>query len=607
MVQQMRASLRLPRKPAGRLAVACACVLAAAFVASGGASTAATSGSVVGATVLSATELTATACAPTSGAATDFGSVTAGASAVTTADCEVVFGSSNNSSQLRLSQADGDRRAMYRPATGALDGSYDGDGRSMVAGHLAYELEPYVGGDWITTGEACAATCQFDTVRWNDDGSVQWRATNTQTGCNDCMSYAVEAMGDGDIVLVGHYFVTGYEAAIMRLQPSGATRNTFDGDGYNFVARAGQQRFHDVVEQPGRGIVAVGSSDEGGDTAFFVARFTDQGQLDGTFGAGGIRVLQVTGGVDRAYEVELQADGSILVGGHASGDATVARLTPDGQLDTTFGVGGYRAIDTNAVDGGPHQENLGLDADPLTGDILMSSENGTSTTGTTLVARMNANGAMVNTFGTSGIVTYDLSTGAGSFDDSDGLFVEGDGRIVAALTLGHDGDASYLLRLMPDGTRDASFGTNGLLQVADGITDDQYGTSVASHSDGRLMTVAMSTTARLSTQVVADHLDTSTDWNQGSGMFGACLRELVGGATDAGTFAIDGNLACTAIDTDPWNDVAPLSSDPGAKVAYRATAGTATARLRFGLRTPTSQVAGRYVAPVRFEVLAPNA
>jgi len=70
---------------------------------------------------------------------------------------------------------------------------------------------------------------------------------------------------------------------------------------------------------------------------FLVARFNSNGQLDSSFGAGGITLTDMSGGDDDgALDVALQPDGKIVAAGYAvlNGDLGMIRLTANGALDT---------------------------------------------------------------------------------------------------------------------------------------------------------------------------------------------------------------------------------------------------------------------------------
>src|SRR5690606_22498328 len=80
---------------------------------------------------------------------------------------------------------------------------------------------------------------------------------------------------------------------------------------------------------------------------FFVAKLTADGELDTSFGVDGIRTISF-GGADVVTTVQLQDDGAIVVAGTADdgfdANFAVARLLPDGRLDPTFGAGGMATV-----------------------------------------------------------------------------------------------------------------------------------------------------------------------------------------------------------------------------------------------------------------------
>ncbi|MDB5338745.1 MAG: repeat protein [Planctomycetaceae bacterium] len=90
-----------------------------------------------------------------------------------------------------------------------------------------------------------------------------------------------------------------------------------------------------------------------GDFDFAAARLTTAGELDTSFSTDGKKSIAFNmGGSDNdvANGVVLQSDGKILLFGHAlrtdpaNTDFAVARLDTDGQLDTSFGTGGLKTI-----------------------------------------------------------------------------------------------------------------------------------------------------------------------------------------------------------------------------------------------------------------------
>ena len=87
-----------------------------------GTAPAASTSTSVGATVLSSTNVSTASCAENIAGRTHFGSITAGSFNVTTTDCSIQFGSSNDTARLLMRQTDGRAtRSDRRPFLKALD------------------------------------------------------------------------------------------------------------------------------------------------------------------------------------------------------------------------------------------------------------------------------------------------------------------------------------------------------------------------------------------------------------------------------------------------------------------------------------------------------
>ncbi len=113
---------------------------------SGPGADAATSSTVVGATVPSATNITSTGCAPNTVGVTDLGAVLPGSAVVSSADCVVSFGSSNDTANLRVAQGDRGGWAMV-PATAAATtiGQWSLNGNRLDSTVAANTLLPTTG------------------------------------------------------------------------------------------------------------------------------------------------------------------------------------------------------------------------------------------------------------------------------------------------------------------------------------------------------------------------------------------------------------------------------------------------------------------------------
>jgi uncharacterized delta-60 repeat protein len=104
-----------------------------------------------------------------------------------------------------------------------------------------------------------------------------------------------------------------------------------------------------VAVQSNGDIVVAGTAQTAIDAPQFfgVARFTPNGQLDKTFGTDGLVTTEPLGPFPSVSAVIVQPNGQILVGGfvdgtnrHTSGQTVLVRYNSNGSLDTTFGNGG---------------------------------------------------------------------------------------------------------------------------------------------------------------------------------------------------------------------------------------------------------------------------
>jgi uncharacterized delta-60 repeat protein len=157
-------------------------------------------------------------------------------------------------------------------------------------------------------------------------------------------------------ILVGGYaldFATGMsDGAVARYNADGSLDGSFGVGGMALVdfGRESDNVKAMTLLADGRIVLAGYGSDFGGDSSdFAVARLTSSGALDGTFGSGGVVLTDFGGSPDQAFSLTVQSDGMIVVAGTAqiggSQDFALVRYTTSGALDATFGVGGKFTTD----------------------------------------------------------------------------------------------------------------------------------------------------------------------------------------------------------------------------------------------------------------------
>jgi uncharacterized delta-60 repeat protein len=245
-------------------------------------------------------------------------------------------------------------------------------------------------------------------------------------------------------------------------------------------------KFHDcstvralALQTDGK-IVTAGELCTGG---FALARFNPDGSPDATFGGDGKVTTGFGPNGTQAFGVAIQHDGRIVAVGFRytdssglSGQFALARYDPDGSLDATFGGDGK--VTTGFGDALARAYDAGVQSD---GKIVVA---GQGSTDTSALARYNPDGSLDATFGRDGKVI----TSASSIMK---LAVQTNGRIVTvgASVSGGDGRLT-LLRYMPDGSVDRSFGGNGKVTTRF-RPHVAVGTSVAIQPDGKVVAAGL--------------------------------------------------------------------------------------------------------------------
>jgi uncharacterized delta-60 repeat protein len=219
------------------------------------------------------------------------------------------------------------------------------------------------------------------------------------------------------------------------------------------------------------------------------------GDLDPTFGIGGMMTTDINRSTDIANAVAVQADGKLVVVGQAykhndysDEDFVVTRYNTDGTLDNTFGSGGRVRTDFPGLAAVPSAVVIQPD-----GKIVVAGGAFPQFTflGNFELVRYNPNGSLDRSFGNGGIVTTNFPEGSYAFD----VALQPDGKIIAAGTVFVDfnpGESSNtdfaLARYNPDGTADATFGNGGQVSTDFvGLEDDAF--SVLIQPDGKIVAV----------------------------------------------------------------------------------------------------------------------
>lgn len=334
-------------------------------------------------------------------------------------------------------------------------------------------------------------------------------------------SIAVQA--DGRIVVAGGASTGVHGGLILaRYHADGRPDESFgvdgvvdywvDSDAYGFYGRSV------AVQADGKIVVAGTVAVESG-SAFAVARYHSDGSVDTSFGTDGKTVTPFVEGELVSAEcraMALQADGKIVLAGHASGGSAVhfalARYHSNGSLDTGFGgdgkvttsfAGYYYDVDSYFHAKG---ESVAVQADGkivVAGEAAYYDEIAQVGGSPFAIARYNSDGSLDEDFMDDAEISPTTHrggkvlthfTGYGSAKGR-GVAVQADGRIVVAgMVIENEYEPAKfaLARYSTSGNLDEHFGEGG--QVVTGFGGDSMGgdtsvdcTDMALQADGKIV------------------------------------------------------------------------------------------------------------------------
>jgi uncharacterized delta-60 repeat protein len=290
---------------------------------------------------------------------------------------------------------------MALNAAGELDSTFSSDGLvdfgfwGTKNGPTSMILD--LNGRILVSGQTWSGSfnAQIAIARLNQDGSLDssfsgdGKVTNTLTW-SQANDVAVDSQNR--VIVVCDYFdfdLNRWEMAVVRYTSGGALDSTFDGDG--IVKTAFYRGLWLAVDGSDRIVIGGDNRFDTGDPDFVVMRFNTDGSLDTSFATGGVATSALggfspDGVIDDAGRIVALAD-----------DGRVFRFTSSGALDSAFGSGG--------VTSGPgilsaHGAAIAIDEE---GRMVTAGWELDGATGS-FVARYSPNGTLDSTFGNGGTV-----------------------------------------------------------------------------------------------------------------------------------------------------------------------------------------------------------
>lgn len=234
---------------------------------------------------------------------------------------------------------------------------------------------------------------------------------------------------------------------------------TFSRDGLVRTSYGERDAGADEVELTTDGAVIVaGTVGDREGSRLLISRYDEAGRHDGSYGDSAEAALDFASGV-YVTAAFIDETGRIVIGGSlyrdrvGDADAFLLRLLGDGELDTTFGEGGVTMLDLDGAD-----ENVGnIAAAPRNGTAIFGTSGSQA-----LVALLDDRGQLDPGFSGDGWLRTNLG-GEDEWTSLSAGVVSPDGSFIAAGSLHEEVWSSQLLlaRFEPDGDLDASFSEDG--------------------------------------------------------------------------------------------------------------------------------------------------
>lgn len=313
-------------------------------------------------------------------------------------------------------------------------------------------------------------------------------------GAADCAGYSFDITPEGSYLLGFRKNFDNPSAGIAKFLDNGAlATNTFNPPN-GFTDEMVNADFGYSLYQPDFNRSILIGNQLGDPAGSNIVAYDANGEIDPTFNSG---FYNYTGSDEDCNQAALSVDGEIALSHAANqGPLITSVYNPDGSPNTGFDEDGASVYTGSAFD--DYTGNaLVYQSD---GKIIVAGNGTIAGVGQKdfLLARYLPNGERDMTFGSQGIVSTDINNGYDEiiFD----LVIQPDGKIIAVGGYGGDEVPATIVRYNPNGSLDTSFGNGGIHMhpLQDGLGPDSH-VSVDLQPDGKIIVSGVGT---FSTQYV---------------------------------------------------------------------------------------------------------
>jgi uncharacterized delta-60 repeat protein len=316
---------------------------------------------------------------------------------------------------------------------------------------------------------------------------------------------------DSSILMGGYGNVNGKPRFIVLRLNSDGTPYTNWGVGGKVVdsfVQSDQDEIKDMLYLPGGRVLLLGMSDSVTTNPphtyfkYALSKHLMNGDLDSTFGINGMVKLPDQLNVS-GLSMATQTYGQIILTGSQAGDIMVCRLKNDGSVDSSFGTDGVTAVGIGTL-----PMDVGTSVKVLADDrIVVGGHTYHTAQDWAAVLRFLPNGGVDNSFGTNGHVETNVSS-YGDFVNN--ITIQPNGKILATGYNAHTNGPITILIIRYDstGVLDGTFGNNGVVVKNINNYDDKSYNAVV-QPDGKIVLGGYNTNASINLDFLLCRIDSN--------------------------------------------------------------------------------------------------
>jgi len=217
--------------------------------------------------------------------------------------------------------------------------TFDQDGKIVVVGRMDSGT--------VAIAVARLTTSGFLDTTFNGTGKAV-----TYIGSGHSYAYDVKVQSDGKILVVGGgkpaFSSPNNDLAVVRFNANGTLDSTFGVGGKTTFSLGGEELATNLqLQNDGKLVLGVYQSDA--INRMILVRMTAEGNMDASFGSGGKAIHTLYHTTSLINDLKILPDGKLLVAAACDSSSCLARFSDAGALDPTFGTGGVVELSSTVL------------------------------------------------------------------------------------------------------------------------------------------------------------------------------------------------------------------------------------------------------------------